>query len=388
MNFKLADRVKNLPTYLFAELDRLKSEALKRGVDVIDLGVGDPLDPTPPHIVQAMHEATRKVENHRYPSYVGMRSFREAVAKYYVARDVTLNPDNEVIALIGSKEGIAHIHFAFVNPGDVVLVPSPGYPVFSSSTLFSGGRIVTMPLLEKNGFLPDFSKIKEEDARAAKIMFLNYPNNPTGAVASIEFYKEAIAFAKKYNIILFHDAAYSEVYYDKRPVSFLELEGAREVGIEFGSLSKTYNMTGWRIGWAAGNADVIFGLGKIKTNMDSGAFSAVQEAGIVALTQSQDCVEEMRHSYRIKKDVVVKGLSEAGLHVYSPGAAFYIWFKKPENFYNSKAFSKYVLDKAGVVITPGNGFGEYGEGYMRISLTAPLPRLKEALERLKSVLTI
>ncbi|MBI2609478.1 MAG: LL-diaminopimelate aminotransferase [Deltaproteobacteria bacterium] len=386
MKFELSDRVKDLPPYLFAQMDQLKQAALQKGVDVIDLGIGDPQDPTPDFIVEALHKASKKTHNHRYPSYVGMLSFREAVAKFYERKDVKLDPQKEVLALIGSKEGIANIPLAFVNPGDVVLVPSPGYPVFSSSTLFSGGRQVTMPLLEKNGFLPDLSKISQDDAHRAKLMFLNYPNNPTSATAPLEFYKEVIEFAKKYNIIVCHDAAYAEIYCDKRPVSFLEVPHAKEVGVEFGSLSKTYNMTGWRLGWVVGNENVVHGLGKIKTNIDSGAFQAIQEAGIAALLSDQKCVEDIRRVYKNKREMAVQLLEEAGFQVTPSEATFYVWFKKPQNFKTSGEFVTHVLDKTGVVITPGNGFGEWGEGYLRISLTAPQERIKEAVTRLATLL--
>ncbi len=386
MDFKLSDRVKNLPPYLFAKIDAAKREAIQKGVDIIDLGAGDPQDPTPPHIVRALQYACEKVENHRYPSYVGLASFRKAVAKYYERKDVTLDPEKEVVALIGSKEGIAHIPFAFVNPGDVVLVPDPGYPVFSSSTLFAGGRVVTMPLLQKNKFLPDLSKISEKDARNAKLMFLNYPNNPTAAMAPIDFYKEVIQFAKKYEIIVCHDAPYSEIYFEEKPLSFLQVEGAREVGIEFNSLSKTYNMTGWRIGWAAGNEKVIAGLLKIKTNVDSGAFHAIQEAAVCALTSDQDCVEQVRRVYREKRDLLVDELNAVGFSIPKPKASFYVWFRIPKGFKGSSDFATHVLEKTGVVITPGNGFGECGEGFVRISLTAPLTRIKEATQRLKTLL--
>ncbi|MBI2027289.1 MAG: LL-diaminopimelate aminotransferase [Deltaproteobacteria bacterium] len=385
MSFELAHRVKNLPPYLFEKLDQAKSKALARGVDVIDLGIGDPQDPTPSHIVEALYEASKKSLNHRYPTYVGLLSLRTAIADFYRKKGIVLDPQREVLALIGSKEGIAHIPFAFVNPGDVVLVPDPGYPVFSSSTLFAGGEIYKMPLLEENRYLPDLSIIPQAIAQRCKMMFLNYPNNPTAAVAPFEFYEHVIQFAKKYNIIVCHDAAYADVYFEKRPFSFLEIEGAKEVGIEFGSLSKTYNMTGWRIGWAVGNADIIFGLSKIKTNTDSGVFQAVQEAAICALNSDQKCVDDIRKVYQTKRDVAVLALKKAGFSVSSQEATFYLWFRIPKMFNSSESFASYVLEKTGVVITPGNGFGEAGEGYVRISLTAPLARIEEAMRRLSSL---
>ena len=285
IKIELADRVKHLPPYLFATIDKMKQEALAKGVDVIDLS-----------IVEAMKNAVGKQEHHRYPSYEGMLSYREAVAAWYKRRfGVTLDSKTEVLSLIGSKEGIGHIPFAFINPGDVVLVPSPGYPVYPVATLFAGGESHLMPLKEGNAYLPDFAAIPISVLNKSKLMFLNYPNNPTSAVASKDFYRQAIELAAKYNIILCHDAAYSEVYYDnERPPSFLEIEGAMDVGIEFHSLSKTYNMTGWRIGYAVGNRDILAGLGKIKTNLDSGVFQAIQEASIVALNTDDALLSGIR----------------------------------------------------------------------------------------------
>jgi len=293
---ELAERVRNLPPYLFAAIDRMKQDALAKGVDLIDLSIGDPDIPTPGHIVNAMKRAVEKPDNHRYPSYEGMLTYREAVADWYRKRfRVALDPRTEVLSLIGSKEGIGHIPLAFVNPGDVVLVPSPGYPVYPVGTLFAGGESHFMPLLEKNKFLPDFSLIPKNVLKRAKLLFINYPNNPTAAVAPKRFYRDVVELARKYHIIVCHDAAYSEIYYDgKRPISFLEIDGAKEVGIEFHSLSKTYNMTGWRIGFAAGNREVIAGLGKIKTNLDSGVFQAIQEAAITALRTDDAAISKIR----------------------------------------------------------------------------------------------
>ncbi len=385
--FEFANRVKNLPPYLFASIDKMKQEALSRGVDLIDLSIGDPDIPTPGHIVEAMKRAVEKPAHHRYPSYEGMLSFREAVATWYKTRfNVSLNPGTEVLSLIGSKEGIGHIPLAFVNPGDVVLVPSPGYPVYPVATLFAGGESHIMPLLEANNFLPDFSIIPGDVLNRAKLMFINYPNNPTSAVTHLGFYEKVISLAKRYGIIICHDAAYSEIYYDgKRPVSFLEAEGAKEVGIEFHSLSKTYNMTGWRIGFAAGHRDVISGLGKIKTNLDSGVFQAIQETAIVALGTGDEILSQIRHTYQARRDSLYDGLSSLGLHVIKPEATFYLWARVPSDF-DSSAFAAHILERAGVLATPGSGFGKPGEGYVRFALTVPVNRIKEAVERIGKAL--
>lgn len=383
---QLADRVRSLPPYLFASIDRMKQEALAKGVDVIDLSIGDPDIPTLPHIVEAMKKAVEKPQHHRYPSYEGMLSYREAVAEWYRHRfGVTLDARTEVLSLIGSKEGIGHIPLAFINPGDVVLVPSPGYPVYPVGTLFAGGESHLMPLTEERGFLPDFSALPEGVLKRAKLMFLNYPNNPTAASASAAFFKEAVGLAARYNIIICHDAAYSEVFYDgKRPMSFLEAPGAKEVGIEFHSLSKTYNMTGWRVGFAVGNKEVIAGLGKIKTNLDSGIFQAVQEAGIAALGTEERLLDDNRAIYQKRRDALHAGLRTLGLDAPKPEATFYLWTKVPSGF-DSASFVAHLLDKAGVLGTPGVGFGAPGEGYIRFALTQPVERIQEAVARIKKV---
>lgn len=387
INIELADRVKNLPPYLFAIIDKMKQDTLSKGVDLIDLSIGDPDIPTPKHIVEAMKKAVEKPEHHRYPSYEGMPSFREAAANWYKKRfGVTLDPKTEVLSLIGSKEGIGHIPLAFVNPGDIVLVPSPGYPVYPVGTLFAGGEAYIMPLREQNGFLPDFKAIPDKVLKKAKLMFLNYPNNPTAATAPDDFFKEAISLAEKYNIIICHDAAYSEIYYDnKRPKSFLNIEGAMEVGIEIHSLSKTYNMTGWRIGFAVGNKHVIAGLGKIKTNLDSGIFQAIQEASITALQTEDTILSGIRNTYQERRDVFYDGLKGLGFQLNKPCATFYLWAKVPSGF-DSTRFVAHLLEKSGVLGTPGVGFGAPGEGYIRFALTQNSARIKEALERIKSVM--
>jgi len=382
--FEKAQRLKQLPPYLFKEIDRKKKEVAARGVDIIDLGVGDPDIPTPSHIINALKKAVDNPLNHKYPSYSGMGAFKESVAEWYSKRfGLDVDPAAEVITLIGSKEGIAHFPLAFINAGDIALVPSPAYPVYRIATLFAGGEPYIMPLLKKNAFLPDLDAIPADVADRARIMFINYPNNPTSETADREFFSRVVAFAKKHRVIVCHDAAYTEMAFDGyRPPSFLEAEGAREIGLEFHSLSKTYNMTGWRIGFAVGNPRGIEGLGAIKSNIDSGVFQAVQLAGIEALTGDQSCVQEMVSTYQGRRDVMVQGLREVGLEVTLPKATFYLWVHVPEG-YSSASFATRVLEEAGLVVTPGNGFGEPGEGYFRIALTQTVERMSEALERLR-----
>jgi LL-diaminopimelate aminotransferase len=381
-----SERLKRLPPYLFKEIDRQKDEVRAKGMDIIDLGVGDPDLPTPSHIIEALKKAATDPANHRYPSYSGMHDFNAAAARWYKGRfDVDLDASKEVVTLIGSKEGIAHIPLAFINPGDMALVASPGYPVYHIGTQFAGGKPHFMDLRKENGFLPDLSAIPREVARKARLMFINYPNNPTAAVASKEFFESVIAFAAQYDVIVCHDAAYSEMAYDGfKPMSFLEVDGARSVGIEFHSLSKTYNMTGWRIGFAVGNAEVISGLGQIKSNIDSGAFQAIQIAGIAALEGDQACVEEMRNIYQERRDVLVEGLRAMGFSVEKPRATFYVWMAVPEG-YTSAGMTSRLLTEAGIVTTPGNGFGAAGEGYVRMALTVSRERLREAVERIQSI---
>ncbi len=381
-----AQRIKALPPYLFAQIDQKKREKLAQGVDVIDLGVGDPDLPTPKPIVEAMQRAVEKPEHHRYPSYEGMLSFRQAVADWYKRRfGVELDPQKEVVALIGSKEGIAHFPLAFVNPGDVVLCPDPAYPVYKIGTLFAGGEPYILPLKEENGFLPDFKSVPKDVLKRAKIIWVNYPNNPTSATATESFYKELIEWARENNIIVASDLAYSEIYFgNEKPMSILQIEGAKDVAIEFHSFSKTFNMTGWRLGMAVGNEKLIAGLGKVKTNVDSGQFQAVQEAGITALNLPEEELQKIKDTYKERRSAMVKALEEVGLRVYPSDATFYLWVKVPEG-YTSAEFVSRLLDECGIVCTPGNGFGEYGEGYFRISLTVPTQRLLEAVERIKGL---
>ena len=384
--FEKAERLRQLPPYLFKEIDRKKAEVRARGVDIIDLGVGDPDLPTPESIIMAMKKAVDDPANHRYPSYSGLNTFKETVAEWYGKRfGVVLDASTEVVSLIGSKEGIAHFPLAFINPGDVALVPSPAYPVYNISTIFAGGESYFMPLLGENRFLPDLKSIPGEVAEQAKIMFLNYPNNPTSAIADLDFFKQVVAFAEKYDILVCHDAAYTEMAFDGyRPPSFLEVEGAKEVGIEFHSLSKTYNMTGWRIGFAVGNPLAVDGLGAIKSNIDSGVFQAIQLAGIEAINGDQACVEEANRIYAKRRDLMVRGLRDSGFEVETPKATFYLWIRVPKG-YTSARLATRLLEEAGLVVTPGNGFGEPGEGYFRIALTQNEKRLEEAVERLKKL---
>ncbi len=386
MRIELAKRIDQIPPYLFAEIDKKKEEMRKKGIDLIDLGVGDPDLPTPKLIIERLKKAAENPKNHRYPSYEGMIEFRTAVAQWYGRRfGISLDAKTEVLSLIGSKEGIAHIPLSFVDPGDIVLVPSPGYPVYRVSTLFAGGTPYFLPLRKENGFLLNVSQIPESVAQKAKLLFINYPNNPTSAVAERPFFEEIIEFARRYRIIVCHDAAYSEVAFDGyQPLSFLQVEGAREIGVEFHSLSKTFNMTGWRIGFAVGNSEILAGLGRVKTNIDSGLFQAVQEAGTEALNHFDTPLSEIITIYERRRDVMVKGLRELGLELDQPKATFYLWIQVPKG-YTSGRFATLLLDKAGIVATPGNGFGEDGEGFIRMALTVDEQRLKEAVERMKAI---
>jgi LL-diaminopimelate aminotransferase len=381
-----AERLSALPPYLFAEIDRLKEAERARGTDIIDLGVGDPDRPTPAHIVEALKEAASRSANHRYPSYEGMIEFREAVASWYRSRfGVELDPQKEVLSLIGSKEGIAHLPLAFINPGDLVLYTEPGYPVYRTATLFAGGEPWPVKLQPEKGFLPDLAEIPREVARRAKLFFLNFPNNPTAASCERDFFEEVVAWACEHEVALAHDAAYTEVAFDGfRPPSILEVEGAKAVAIEFHSLSKTYNMTGWRVGFAVGSASLVAGLGRIKTNIDSGIFQAVQEAAIAALSGPQQCVDEIRALYQRRRDVVVEGLLKAGLKVSKPRATFYVWFACPPGM-SSTACAAHLLSRMGIVATPGVGFGQAGEGYCRLALTVEEERLAEAVRRIQEV---
>ncbi|MEE9524736.1 MAG: LL-diaminopimelate aminotransferase [Thermodesulfovibrionales bacterium] len=384
---ELSEKLKKLPPYLFARIDDMKEEALRKGVDLIDLSIGDPDIPTPKHIVEAMKVAVEKPEHHQYPSYAGMLSYREAVASWYKKRfGSDLDPVKEVLSLIGSKEGIGHLPTAFVNNGDIVLYTSPGYPVYPVGALFAGGVGYELPLYEDNDYYPDLKNIPSDILEKAKLMFLNYPNNPTAAVATEAFFKNLIDFALKHNIIVCHDAAYTELYYDgKKPLSFMQIEGAKEVGIEIHSLSKTYNMTGWRVGFAVGNSEVVAALGKVKSNLDSGIFQAIQEAAITALETDESVLDDLRKTYQERRDALHEGLASLGLESTKPKATFYLWAKVPKGF-DSMSFTSHLLEKAGILATPGNGFGDPGEGYVRFALTVSVDRTREAVARIKKIL--
>jgi LL-diaminopimelate aminotransferase len=386
ITIKKAQRINELPPYLFAEIDRRKRAALARGVDLIDLGIGDPDIPTPAAVVEKLVESASKPNNHRYPNSSGMLEFREAVSNWYQSRfSVKLDANNEVVSLIGSKEGIGNMAVAFVDPGDLVLVASPCYPVYHIGTAFNGGKNYFLPLKKENHFLPDLDSIPDEIAKHAKLLWINYPNNPTAAVAEEDFFKRVVEFAIRHNVIVCHDAAYTEMGYDDyRPMSFLQVDGAREIGIEFHSLSKTFNMTGWRIGMAVGNAELVSGLAQAKSNLDSGIFQAVQEAGIEALKLGDAIVAPSRKIYQERRDILVDGLRAVGLECDKPRATFYVWVSCP-NGLSSAEFTTKLLDEAGVVTTPGNGFGDAGEGYVRFTVCVDKARLREVAERIRRV---
>jgi LL-diaminopimelate aminotransferase len=382
----LAERLKKLPPYLFVEIDNKKRALAEAGHDIISLGIGDPDLPTPKFIIDKMAKAIYEPENHRYPLQWGVGEFRQQVSKWFKQRfGVDFDYKTEVLTLIGSKEAIGHFPLAVVNPGDVVLVPEPGYPVYNASTLFAGGEPYFMPLLEKNGFLPDLDAIPEEICKRTKMMFINYPNNPTAAVADEAFFKKIVAFAKKHKIVIVHDSAYTEVYFDEKPLSIFNVEGARDVAIEFHSLSKTFNMTGWRLGFAVGNAELIAALAKVKENVDSGQFNAIQWAGVEALAHSDHVeLKALLDVYRERRDVLVEGLRSAGLNVPTPKATFYVWGHCPEG-YDSIKFCGKVLEEAYVVLIPGIGFGPSGKNYFRAAVTVDVNRIREAVERIKKL---
>lgn len=377
------ERLKSLPPYLFAEVDRRKRELMAQGKDVVDLGVGDPDLPTPDFIIEALQEGVKNPSNHRYALDAGMPEFRKSIADWFHRRfGVTSDPNTEILPLLGSKEGIAHLPIALVNPGDVVLIPDPGYPVYRSGTLFVGGIPYVMPLLDKNEFLPDLGAIPQDILKKAKLMWINYPNNPTSAIATKEFYKEVVEFARKNEIIVASDAAYSEVVYDGYEApSILEIPGAKDVAVELHSLSKTFNMTGWRVGFAIGNPEVIKLLAKVKSNCDSGIFGAVQWAAKRALDTGHDWCKKNLEIYRKRRDLFVSGMSQLGWKIPSPKATFYCWIPVPPGYTSAELCLKF-LTEMNIVVTPGNGFGPNGEGYFRVSLTYPDARIQEALKRI------
>jgi LL-diaminopimelate aminotransferase len=381
-----AIRLSRIPPYLFAEIDRKVQEKKRAGVDVISLGIGDPDLPTPPRIVHVLQEAAADPTNHRYASYFGLAELRQAIADWYGDRSgVTLDPATEILPTLGSKDGIAHVPLALVDPGDVVLVPDPGYTVYVTGALMAGAEPYIMPLTVENNWLPDLDAIPEEVAQRARLMWLNYPNNPTAAVADRDFLERAVAFCRRHDIILCHDAPYSEIAFDGyRPLTLFEIPGAKEIGLEFHSLSKTFNMTGWRIGWVCGRADLVGLIGQLKTNIDSGIFQAVQWAAIEALNGGDQETRAACDVYSKRHRLVADTLNDIGWKIKPPRATFYVWAPVPPG-YDSIAFAAHVLDEVGVNITPGVGFGAHGEGYFRLSVTAPDARLEEAMARMRKL---
>ena len=385
---KPSERLSRIPPYLFAELERKIAEKQAAGVDVISLGIGDPDRPTPALVVEAMQEAVSEAETHTYPSNRGRADFREALSDFYERRfDVDIDPNDEVIPAIGAKEAIFNLNLAFLDPGDAALASDPGYPVYTAGPLLAGADPVVMPLLPKLGFAPDLDAISEEDRRRAKLLFINYPNNPTGAVVPRGFFEKVVAFAREHEILVVHDNAYSETVYDGyRAPSFLATPGAKDVGIEVFSLSKGYNMTGWRCAAVLGNAEAIQIYWHLKTNIDSGLFEAVQLAGVAALSPDCDAeVASMNELYKIRRDLVCEALAEAGVNVTAPRGTIYVWAPVPDGFETSVAYCEHVLEQAAVVISPGSAYGPSGEGWFRISLTTPDDRLREAVKRLAAL---
>ncbi len=383
---KISKRLQALPPYLFLEMDKAKRKARAEGRDIIDLGVGDPDIPTPKHVIEALCQASGDPANHRYALDQGMPALRRAIQGWYKRRfDVDLDPDTQILPLIGSKEGLAHFPLAFLNEGDYSLVPDPCYPPYKGGVILAGGKPYAMPLLEQNSFLPDLEKIPASILKKAKLLYVNYPNNPTSAVAEVGFYSRVVRFCVKNKLILISDLAYSEMSYDGLiPPSALEAPGAGDCVIEFHSLSKTFNMTGWRIGWACGSQSLIAALSKVKSNMDSGIFSAVQLAGVAALEGPQEHIKNMCRLYQERRDVLMKGLNALGWQAALPRATFYAWIKVPRKMPSIK-FAKLLLDHADIVATPGVGFGKYGEGYIRMALTVSQERITEACQRLKKI---
>jgi len=387
-----AQRLGKIPPYLFGEIARMKAAARAEGRDLIDLGIGDPDQPTPAPIIQALADAARDPATHRYDeSDAGWPPFLESVSRWYGRRfGVEVDPRREALLLIGSKEGLAHLAWAFIDPGDLSLVPDPAYTVYKVNTLMAGGDVHVMPLRAENGFLPRLEEIPAAVAERAKLLYLNYPNNPTGAVATPGFFEEVVAFARRYNLIVCHDAAYSEVYYDDyRPPSFLETRGAREVGIEIHSVSKTFNMTGWRVGFAVGNADVLSALNRLKSNIDSKQFPALDIAAAYALDH-WTADRETLQLYRRRRDILVSGLQRLGFKIEPPRASFYVWVPVPRG-QSSVEFTKSLLERANILVVPGSGYGDCGEGYVRMSLTVSGDRngerIEEAVARLEKALT-
>lgn len=383
---KLAERMTQLPPYLFLELDRIIEEKRAQGRDVINLGIGDPDLPTPSHIVKALQEAATRASNHRYPNYLGSPAFRQSIAQWYQLRfGVSLDPMTQTVGLIGSKEGIAHLTWAMAGPGDVVLVPEPSYPVYYTQALLSGAEVFPLPLTPDNHFLPDLTAVPEDVLSRAKMLWVNYPNNPTGAVANLDVFRNLVEFCRRYDILLCSDLAYAEIGYDSfRAPSVLQVEGAADIAVEFYSLSKPFNMTGWRIAAAVGNPLAVQALGTLKSNLDSGVFTAVQEAAIVALSHNPlPFFAKQNKLYQERRDIVLRGLSKIGIQIPAPLSTFYIWFPTPRHMTSSQA-SRFFVEEADVVVAPGSSYGASGEGWLRISLTCPTDRLITAMDRIQS----
>lgn len=387
MKIEISERLKKLPPYLFVEIDRAKKRAREEGRDIVDLGIGDPDTPTPQFIIDALNEAVKDASTHRYALDAGLLELRKEIATWYKSRfDVDLDPQTEILPLIGSKEGIAHMPLAFINPGDAALVPDPCYPPYKSGNIFCEGDVRLMPLVEKNGFLPDLKGIDASLADRARVIYLNYPNNPTSACAGLDFFKDVVRFAQKHNIMVCHDAAYTELAYDNtRPPSFLNAPGSKELGVEFHSLSKTFNMTGWRIGFVVGNKDMVSAIARVKSNIDSGIFAAIQRAGIAALRNYHEHIKGLRDFYQKRRDALCDGLISIGWKVPKPQATFYVWAKCLKG-YDSIGLARHFLDNADIVTTPGVGFGHYGEGYIRMAITVGEDRIREAVDRIKKVI--
>lgn len=386
MSIEFSERLKTLPPYLFVEIDKAKRAAIAEGRDVINLGIGDPDQPTPNHIIQALAEAAQKNDNHHYALDAGMPELRQEIAAWFNKRfNVAFDTETDIYPLIGSKEGIAHFPLGVINPGDKVLLTDPAYPAYRPTITFAEGTIINLPLTADKNWLPDLKAIEEHSD--AKMIVINYPNNPTSAVATREFYEGLVNICREKNIIILSDMAYSEVYYDgDKPLSIFEIEGAKDIAIEFHSLSKTYYMTGWRIGWACGNPTLIAALAKVKSNYDSGIFQAIQVAGIAALKSPGSITEEMRALFQDRRDTLINGLAKHGWDIEPPKAAFYVWAKIPKTFTDSMSCAKAFLDQADIVATPGNGFGTGGEGYIRMAITMEKARIEEAVERLGKIL--
>jgi LL-diaminopimelate aminotransferase len=378
-----ADRVKRVPPYLFAQIDKAKEDAQARGIDVISLGVGDPDIATPQFIVDELKRSAELVQNHHYPPYEGMLEFRQSAANWYQKRfGVSADPTSEVYALLGVKEGLIHMFLALIDPGDITLVMDPSYPIFEVGTFFAGGQTYHIPLREENDYLPDLTEVPPGVLKKAKVIAVNYPHNPTSAVATLDFYERVVRFARENDLLLVNDAVYTELYFeDFRPPSVLEVEGARDCCVEFHSLSKTFNMTGWRIGFAIGNRDAVDALSVVKTNTDSGVFRPIQIAGARALQEDLSSVDYLRRIYAKRRDHVLSKLREVGVSSFHPKATFYVWSKLPWGR-DSIQFCKTMLDRSGVILGPGVGWGEQGEGYFRIALTIGDDLLAEAMGRL------